>query len=190
MLKTKITETKMKREKFLLAIIFLILCAFCFATTARAANEAEVRGVVQQTFEQLRGGDYASLYDRLPSASRRRISRNQFVNQLQRTRNLYELERLEINSVRVSGDVAVADTTAYGQIKTPFQGEGKIILRQYLVREDGEWRVAIEDRAGVQRLLASNRDFARRYPPRQPRFYLKRDGRWIDASQLNTMRRR
>jgi hypothetical protein len=51
MLKTKITETKMKRERFLLAISFLILCAFCFATTARAANEAAVRGVVQQTFD-------------------------------------------------------------------------------------------------------------------------------------------
>ncbi|MBA2339058.1 MAG: hypothetical protein H0V88_01570 [Pyrinomonadaceae bacterium] len=182
----------MRLEKFSRLLMFAILCATCLTTGAlgAASDESDVRGVVQGTFSQLRDGDYASLYDRLPSASRRRISRNQFVNQLQRTRDLYELDRLEINTVRVSNDVAVADTTAYGQIKTPFQGEGKIVLRQYLVREDGEWRLALEDRAGVQRLLASNRDFARRYPPRQPRFFLKRDGRWVDASQLNTMRRR
>lgn len=178
-----------KSKRILPLVSFAFLCALFSLTTAKASDESDVRNVVQQTFSQLRSGDYAALYDRLPSASRRRIARDQFINQLQRTRNLYELDRLEINTVRVSNDVAVADTTAYGQIKTPFQGEGKIVLRQYLVREDGAWRVAIEDRAGVQRLLASNQNFARRYPPRQPRFFLKRDGRWIDASQLNGMRR-
>lgn len=191
-LKPEILEKKMKRKRILLLINLAILfvCCFVVAMPTQASDETEVRNVVQQTFEQLRNGDYGNLYDRLPSSSRQRVPREQFINQMQRTRNMYELDRIEINTVRVAGDVAMADTTAYGQIKKPFQGEGKIVMRQYLVREDGAWRVAIEDRANFQRLLANNRDFARRYPPRQPRFYLKRDGRWVDVNELTRRRSR
>jgi hypothetical protein len=162
------------------------------ATPVRVAqNEAEVRSTVERAFQQLKSGDYNSLYDVLPSASQKRLSRAQFVRALERTRDLYELDRVEIGAVRVSGDLGVVDSVVYGRGRAPFAGEAKIVARQYLVREGGRWRVTTGDRATVQPLLASNPAFAKKYPLTQPRLYLKRDNRWVDMSkELQGMRRR
>lgn len=155
-----------------------------------ASGEAEVRGTVERAFQQLKAGDYNSLYDVLPSASQRRQSREGFVRALERTRGMYELERLEIGTVRVSGDLGVVDSTVYGRGRAPFAGEAKIVARQYLVREGGRWRVTTGDRATIQPLLAANPSFAKKYPFSQPSLYLKRDGRWVDISkQLRGLRR-
>jgi hypothetical protein len=156
-----------------------------------AANEAEVRGTVERAFQQLKSGDYNSLYDVLPSASQRRLTREQFVRALERTRGMYELDRVEIGAVRISGDLGVVDSVVYGRGRAPFAGEAKIVARQYLVREGGRWRVTTGDRATIQPLLAANPAFARKYPLTQPRLYLKRDNRWVDMSkELQGMRRR
>ncbi|MGI9107382.1 MAG: hypothetical protein ACR2G4_14170 [Pyrinomonadaceae bacterium] len=156
-----------------------------------ASGEAEARGAIEQAFQQLKAGDYNSLYEVLPTASQRRLARDQFVRALERARGMYELERLEIGAVRVSGDLGVVDSTIYGRALAPLAGEGKIVLRQYLVREGGRWRVTTGDRATIQPLLTANPTFAKKYPLTQPRLYLKRDGRWMDISrQLQNMRRR
>ena len=155
-----------------------------------AANEAEVRSTVERAFQQLKSGDYNSLYDVLPSASQRRLKREQFVRALERTRNMYELDRVEIGAVRVSGDLGVVDSVVYGRGRAPFAGEAKIVARQYLVREGGRWRVTTGDRATIQPLLATNPAFARKYPITQPRLYLKRDNRWVDMTrELQGLRR-
>ena len=91
---------------------------------------------------------------------------------------------LGIKTVYVAGDLAVADSVVYGRARAPFEGEGKIVVRQYLVREDGRWRVTTGDRAAISPLLAANPAFAKRYPPTQPRLYVKRDGRWVDISTM------
>ena len=169
----------------------LAACAGGVMAAPAASDESEVRGVVERAFRQLRAGEYDALYDVLPSVTRRRLSRERFVGALKQTRNFYELERLEIGAVRVAGDLAVVDSTVYGRARAPFEAEGKIVARQYLVREGGRWRVTTGERAAVQPLLAANPRLARQYPPRQPRLYLKRDGRWVDAgAQLGTARRR
>jgi len=156
-----------------------------------ASSETEVRGTIERAFQQLKAGDYNSLYDVLPSASQRRQSRAGFVRALERTRGMYELERLEIGAVRVSGDLGVVDSTVYGRGRAPFAGEAKIVARQYVVREGGRWRVTTGDRATIQPLLAANPSFAKKYPFSQPSLYLKRDGRWVDISkQLRGLRRR
>ena len=156
-----------------------------------ASGEAEVRKTVERDFQQLKAGDYNSLYDVLPSASQRRQSREQFVRALERTRGMYELERLEIGAVRVSGDLGVVDSVVYGRGRAPFAGEAKIVARQYLVREGGRWRVTTGERATIQPLLNANPAFAKKYPLVQPRLYLKRDGRWVDISkELRGLRRR
>lgn len=147
-------------------------------------DEAEVRGVVQSVFEQLRSGRYGELYDLLPNASRSRLSRERFTSMLQRTRDMYELDRMEVGAVRTSGDLAVVDTVFYGRVLRPIASEGKIVAQQYLVREDGSWRVATGDRATIRRFLAANPRFAQKFPVRQPRIYLKRDGKWVDISAL------
>jgi hypothetical protein len=158
---------------------------------ARAASaEAEVRGAVEGAFRQLRAGQYGPLYDALPSSSRRRLSRRQFVSALGRARGMYELDRIEISSVRVAGDLAVVDANIYGRARAPFEAEGKIVARQYLLREGGRWRVTTGEAATVRPLLAAHPDFAKKFPPREPRVFLKRDGRWVDVSQTLRGRRK
>jgi hypothetical protein len=147
---------------------------------ARASEESEVRGVVQQVFQQLQSRDYGGIYDSLPSSTRTRMSRDRFVNALKRAQDRYVLDRLDIGSVRVSGNVAVADTELYGRLTQPLETEGKIVVQQYLVREEGKWRVATGDSATIQRFLKSNPAFGRKFPIRQPRIYVKQNGKWVE----------
>ena len=182
---------RVKRYAALSSVLVLLLMSASLTQAARAASdEAEVRGVVKSVFEQLKSGQYGDLYDLLPNASRARISRERFTSMLQRTRNMYELERMDIGTVRTSGDLAVVDTVFYGRVLQPIQSEGKIVAQQYLVREDGKWRVATGDRATIRRFLAANPRFAQKFPVRQPRIYIKRDGQWMDISALAAGARR
>ena len=169
----------------LYAAIFFLCAGLIVAPAARAASdETEVRGVVERVFQQLKSGDYNALYDVLPSNSQRRLSRERFTGMLSRTRDMYDLERIEIGRVRTSGDIATVDTVMYGHVRKPFESEAKIVAQQYLVREDGRWRVATGDRETVRRFLAANPSFAKQFPIREPRAYVKRDGRWVDVSSL------
>ena len=104
----------MRVERYImLAAALMMLLTTAWATTARSAtdDQAEIRGVVRQVFEQLKARQYGELYDVLPSASQRRISRERFTRALERTSDMYELDRIEIGAVRASGDIAVVETT-------------------------------------------------------------------------------
>lgn len=200
MMKTKVILSEKKMKIRSSAFLQTLLPAVCllFALSAQAvearsflSDEADVRGAVERAFEQLKAGDYAALYDGLPSASQARISRERFTSSMAKARGMYELDRLEIGTVRVSKDLAVVETTTYGRALQPIQSEGKIVSQQYLVRENGSWRVATGERSTVQRLLAANPSFARKFPVRQPHIFVKRDGRWVDVSvMMASMRRR
>jgi hypothetical protein len=192
-MKRKSLKIEMKNNKFaltarLLSALFLLTLAgspFATAAPARVASgEAEARGTVERAFQQLKSGDYNSLYDVLPSASQRRVTRERFVGALERTRGMYELERLEIGAVRVAGDIGMVDSVVYGRVRAPFACEAKIVARQYLVREGDRWRVTTGDAATVRPLLAANPAFAKKYPFTQPRVYLKQNGKWADASGM------
>ena len=159
------------------------------AATRAQASEGEARQALERAFQMLRGGEYGGLYDVLPSASQRRISRERFVSALNRARGMFELDRMEIEAVRVAGDLAVVDTVVYGRALQPFQGEGKLVARQYMTREGGRWRITTGEASTVRPLLAANPAFARRFPPREPRVYLRRDGKWVDVNAtLKTLR--
>ena len=153
-----------------------------FASTAQASEENDVRNVVQQTFQQLQSRNYSAVYDSLPSATQKRISRARFTNSLQRAQDRYTLDRISIGTVRVSGDLAVADTELFGRVTNPITAEGKIVVQQYLVREGGKWRVATGDNVTVKRFLKTNPAFARKFPIRQPRIYVKQGGQWVQWS--------
>ena len=94
------------------------------------------------------------------------------------------LDRIGIGKVRVAGDLAVVDTELFGRISQPFPAEGKILVQQYLVREDGKWRVATGDNGTIQRFLKTNPSFARRFPIRQPRIYVKEGNQWVEFKGL------
>ncbi|HYN86392.1 MAG TPA: hypothetical protein VER32_14175 [Pyrinomonadaceae bacterium] len=195
----------MKRRATTLLLITLTTLGTISHATARADDsttpagaalinayddESEARAAIEHAFERLRAGDYAAVYDTLPTASQRRISRARFVEGLSRTRGIFTLERLEIERVRVAGNLAVVDSTLYASVNQPFSGEGKIVSRQYLVREGGRWRVTTGERATIRPLLAANPSFARQFPPTEPRVYLKRDGRWVTIDSLAPRRKK
>jgi hypothetical protein len=172
----------MKRIK--LSILFLALLAFAFLPLSiNASEETDVRDMVNRVFEQLKSHDYSSLYDVLPGTTRNRMSRDRFVSSLERAQGIYELDRLEVGAVKVSGNLAVVDTVLYGRVTVPTQTEGKIVVQQYLVKEDGKWRVATGDQPTIKKFLASNPSFSKGFRIQQPRIYVKQNGKWIQFSR-------
>jgi hypothetical protein len=158
----------------------MLICSS--ALSAKAADEAEVRDMVNKVFEQLKSHDYNGLYDALPGTSRSRMSRDRFVSALQRAQDIYELDRIEVGTVKVAGNLAVVDTVLYGRVSVPIQAEGKIVAQQYLIKEDGKWRVATGDQSTIKKFLASNPAFGKGFKIKGPRVFIKQDNKWIEFS--------
>lgn len=147
--------------------LVLVLVVAVLATTVtakRPSDDAEVRATVQSSFQLLKSGQYGALYDALPASARKNVSRDRFVQQMQKAHGLYRLDSIEIGSVHVNGNTATADTTMYGRVLKPNENEGKLVVRQRLVRENGAWHLAVNNSS--------------------PRIYIKRDGRWVDVTAL------
>jgi hypothetical protein len=184
----KVKILKILNRSILVFAVFVVgLCGSL--VNARTTAEQDVRRATQRVFEDLKAGRYDDLYNSLPESSRQRVSRENFASSLKKAEDFYKLDRLEITSVQVSGDIAVANTTMFGHILKPINSDGKIVAQQYLVKEGGSWKVATGDRALVQRFLAQNPEFAKKFPVRPSRVLINRDGRWIDVSTLRQGRR-
>ena len=173
----KINFSELHRKLFSLIAVVTITSV---GIVAQSGDESAVRAAVQQVFSQLQSHDYSSVYDSLPSSTRTRLSKPRFISALQRAQDRYVLDRIGIGKVRVAGDLAVVDTELFGRISQPFPAEGKIVVQQYLVREEGKWRVATGDNGTIQRFLKTNPSFARRFPIRQPRIYVKQGNQWVE----------
>jgi hypothetical protein len=167
-------QTQMKKKICSLVLVLLVF------SVAHASDVTDVRNTVQSVFEQLKSRDFSAAYEALPASTRNRMSRDRFVNALQRAQDFYQLDRIEIGAPRVSGNLAVVDTVLFGRVVAPIQAEGKIVAQQYLVREDGTWRVVTGDQATVKRFLAQNTGFGKNFRIRQPRVYIKQNNKWIE----------
>jgi len=167
-------------KKIVLSGFVLLLAIAGSSGWAKASDQSDVRATVQSVFEQLRSHNYGALYDLLPNASRSRMSRDRFVSALQRAQEFYQLDRMDIGATRVMGNLAVVDTVLYGQVVAPIQAEGKIVVQQYLLREDGKWRVATGDQSTVKKFLAANPSFSKGFSIRQPRVYVKQNNQWVE----------
>jgi hypothetical protein len=162
-------------------LILIVLAALAFtANGVAASNETEVRATVERVFQDLKSKNYDALYETLPANTRSRMSRERFTAALRRAQDNYALDRIEIGKVRASGNIAIVDTVLYGRLVKPFDAEGKIVVQQYLVREDGKWRVATGDRATTQQFLSANPAFARQFHIQPPRVFVKKDGGWVE----------
>ena len=168
-------------KKIVLNILILAIAAS--SSFAKASDQSDVRSAVQSVFEQLKSHDYSSLYDLLPASSRSRMSRDRFVSALQRAQDFYQLDRMDIGAPKVMGDLAVVDTVLYGRVVAPIQAEGKIVVQQYLLREDGKWRVATGDQSTVKKFLAANPGFSKGFRIRQPKIYVKQNNQWVEFNQ-------
>jgi hypothetical protein len=176
-------------RKQVLSIAILVLAIFSCGASAKASDQSDVRATVQSVFEQLKARNYHSLYDLLPGSARSRMSRERFVSALQRTQDFYQLDRMDIGATKVMGNLAVVDTVLYGRVVNPIQAEGKIVVQQYLVREDGKWRVATGDQSTVKKFLAANPGFSKGFRIQQPRVYIKQNDRWVEFNPQRGNRR-
>jgi hypothetical protein len=162
----------------------VVVVVFCFVLSSHhlafASDESDVRDIVNRVFTQLKTHDYGSLYDVLPGSSQSRMSKERFVGALERAQGIYQLDRLEVGAVKILGNLAVVDTVLYGKVTVPIQAEGKIVAQQYLIRENGQWRIATGDQSTVRKFLAANPSFAKGFKIRQPRIYVKQDANWVE----------
>jgi hypothetical protein len=171
----------MKKSNFVVITLVTLVASLCFSNNTVAATEqSDVRDTVQRVFNQLKSRDYTGLYDSLPTTSRTRMSRERFVSALQRAQDFYQLDHMDIGVVKVTGSLAVVDTVLYGRVTVPVQADGKIVAQQYLVKEDGKWRVATGDQATIKKFLAANPAFSKGFRIRQPRVYVKQNDKWIE----------
>ena len=166
--------------KQILSTAILVLTIFSAGAIAKASDQSDVRATVQSVFEQLKSHNYDSLYDLLPGTARNRMSRERFVSALQRAQDFYQLDRIDIGTTRVMGNLAVVDTVLYGRVVTPIQAEGKIVVQQYLLKEDGKWRVATGDQSTVKKFLAANPGFSKGFRIQQPRVFVKQNDKWVE----------
>lgn len=176
-------------KKQVLSIAVLILSIFSFDAVAKASDQSEVRATVQNVFEQLKSHNYDNLYELLPGSARNRMSRERFVSALQRAQDFYQLDRMDIGATKVMGNLAVVDTVLYGRVVNPIQAEGKIVVQQYLLREDGKWRVATGDQSTVKKFLAANPGFSKGFRIQQPRVFIKQNDKWIEFNPQRGNRR-
>lgn len=165
-------------KKYVLS--FAILAIFSTGAIVKASDQTDVRATVHNVFDQLKARNYESLYDLLPGSARNRMSRERFVSALQRAQDFYQLDRMDIGATKVMGNLAVVDTVLYGRVVAPIQAEGKIVVQQYLLREDGKWRVATGDQSTVKKFLAANPGFSKGFRIQQPRIYIKQNDKWIE----------
>src|SRR5437764_14612171 len=99
------TKKKPMKTKFASIVICALAAAVLLlgsANQASASDESDVRAAIQRVFNQLKSGQYDALYDGLPSSFRGRIAKDRFINGLQRTQNIYRLDRIEVGAVHAS----------------------------------------------------------------------------------------
>ncbi len=176
-------------KKYLLSITILVVAIFFTGAIAKGSDQSDVRATVQNVFDQLKAHNYDSLYDLLPGSARSRMSRERFVSALQRAQEFYQLDRMDIGATKVMGNLAVVDTVLYGRVVNPIQAEGKIVVQQYLLKEDGKWRVATGDQSTVKKILAANPGFSKGFRIQQPRVYIKQNDKWIEFNPQRGNRR-
>jgi hypothetical protein len=175
-------QMKNKFSAFIVCAVAAAVLVLTSTIQASPSDESDVRAAIQRVFDQLKSAQYEALYDGLPSSTRARITKDRFVSALRRTQNLYQLDRIEIGAIRVSGTIAVADTTMYAHLGKPFDTDGKLVVQQYLVSEVyGQWSVATGNKAVISRFLNANPSFARKFPIKKPRAFINRDGNWIEV---------
>ena len=162
----------------IIPLLLGLVLLFSVSAFAVPSDQSDVRAAVQRIFDQLKNGEYSSLYDALPSNARTRITREQLVKGLEQSKDTFQLQKIDIGAVSVSGNLAVVDTTMYAHING-FNADGKLVVQQYLIKEDGRWKVATGDTATINRFLQSNPAFGKRFPIKKPQAFVYQNNKWM-----------
>ncbi len=166
--------------------VALVVLALLFSTPPALAQSksATPRGAVETFFSLLKSQKYDALYDFLPSQFQGQTTREQLALSLKRLNGFLAIEKLEIGRVQQRGDYAVVDTTIYGRLKQPMKlgdreiNEGRVNAQQYLLREDGKWKLATADNRSQSFFLKRNPDFNKQFQITRPRLEFKWNDKW------------
>lgn len=178
----------MQCNKRRLSAVLLILAVASGSSLAQASR-GNPRGAVTAFFNQLRTGQYESLYDLLPSEIQKVASREQTIQSLKRLGSFITMERMDIGRVQQKGNLAVIDTTIFGRLTRPMKlqgeeiSEGRVAVQQYLIKEGSEWRVITADDRTRSFFLRQNPKFADEFSLTSPQFAYKRGGAWQSLGQ-------
>ena len=136
----------------------------CLATAGhvhaqKTGGEKAVRATVQRFFSLLKTRQYQALYDFLPLQFQKQTTREQLTASLRRLDDFLVIEKMEVGRIQQRDDLAVVDTVIHGRLKRPVnvQGreiqQGRVSSQQYLIREEGKWKIATADNRSQQLFL-------------------------------------
>lgn len=147
-------------------------------------NPGNPRSAVQKFFSLLKAQKYTELHDFLPSQLQKQTTPEQLAESLKRLDQFLTIERMEIGRIQQRGEYAVVDTTIYGNLKRAMNvngaevKEGRVSVQQYLLKEDGRWRITTADNRTRDFFLKRNPAFKQQFQLTQPQFALKQNGQW------------
>lgn len=154
-------------------------------TALAQAKSGDPRSTTQSFFALLKAQKYAELHDFLPSQLQKQTTREQLAESLKRLDQFLTIQRMEISRVQQRGDFAVADTTIFGNLKRTISmngeevKEGRVTVQQYLMKEDGRWRITTADKRSGDYFVKRNPEFKQQFQLTQPQFAIKQNGKWI-----------
>lgn len=166
----------------------LTIAAVSFGAQAQSTSSS-ARGTVQNFFSMLKAQKYAELHNFLPSQLQKQTTREQLAESLKRLDQFLTVQRLEIGRIQQRGDYAVVDTTIYGSLKRAINlnGEevkdGRVSVQQYLLKEEGQWRITTADNRTRDFFLKRNPEFKQQFQLTQPQFAFKQNGKWTPLGQ-------
>lgn len=165
--------------------VALALGLFCTGGLAQTQpGKGTPRAAVQQFFTLLKAQQHAKLYDLLPVQLQQQITREQLSLSLKRLDQFLVMEKLEIGRVQQQGEFAVVDTTIYGGLKTPMKMQGQAInagratAQQYLLKENGHWKIVTADERTRALFLKQNPGFSNQFQLTRAQFAFKQNGQW------------
>ena len=172
-------------KRTVLSLACLIACLlFAHLATLAQAKPTNPRAAVQTFFTLLKTQQYQTLYDYLPREYQQQITREQLTQSLKRLEAFIVIGKMELGRVQQKGDFAVVDTTIYGKLKQPLKlngqeiSEGRVITQQYLLKENGQWKVATADDRTRGYFLKRNPAFSKDFQLTRSQFAFKQDGKW------------
>jgi len=175
-------------------LVSLVMCSIFIPAQSqnraqKSAGLSEVRGAVQNFFSLLKSQKYSELYDSLPSQLQKQMTREHLTASLTRLGAFLTIERMEIGRVQQRGDFAVVDTTIYGNLKRVINlngeqvKEGRVTVQQYLLKENGSWKLTTADNRTRDFFLKRNPEFKKQFQLSQPQFAFRQKGRWVPLGQ-------
>jgi len=164
--------------------VCVVCLLFSCSTVFTQSKPTNPRAAVQTFFTLLKTQQYQMLYDYLPSQYQQQLTREQLAQSLKRLEAFIEIGKMELGRVQQKGDFAVVDTTIYGRLKQPLKlngqeiSEGRVITQQYLLKENGQWKVATADDRTRGYFLKRNPAFSKDFQLTRSQFAFKQAGKW------------